>query len=141
MTVHAWKIRELSDERFDTAITCGGGTYIRALARDLGRLCDSAAHLSSLRRTHSGPFDVANATSIEDLRAGKAIPEPARAAVPHLPAITLSPDEVDHVRQGRTISAAGSDPVAALVDAAGALVAIAQSVGDRWQPRVVLPDA
>ena len=143
VTVHAWEIRELSDERLDTVITCGGGTYIRALARDLGRLCDSAAHLSSLRRTHSGPFDVANATPIEDLRAGKAIPEPARAAVPHLPAITLSPDEVRHVRQGRTISAAGSDPVAALVDAGGALVAIAESAGagERWQPRVVLPDA
>ena len=141
VTVHAWEIRELSDERLDTIITCGGGTYIRALARDLGRLCDSAAHLASLRRTRSGSFDVANATSIEALRAGQAVPEPARAAVPHLPAIALSSDDVCHVRQGRTITAVGSDRTAALVDAAGALVAIAESVGERWQPRVVLPDA
>lgn len=141
VTVHAWEIRELSDERLEAVITCGGGTYIRALARDLGRLCDSAAHLSSLRRTQSGSFDVANATSIEDLRAGKATPEPALAAVPHLPAITLAADEVRHVRQGRTILAAGSDPTAALVDPAGALVAIAEAHGERWQPRVVLPDA
>jgi len=141
VSVHAWEIREMSDERLDAVITCGGGTYIRALARDLGRLCDSAAHLSSLRRTHSGSFDVANATSIEDLRAGIASPEPPRAAVPHLPAITLSADEVRHVRQGRAISAAVTDSTAALVDAAGGLVAIAESVGERWQPRVVLPDA
>ena len=131
----------MSDQHLDTIITCGGGTYIRALARDLGRGCDSAAHLSRLRRTRSGSFDVANAISIEDLRAGTVRPQPARAAVPHLPAITLSADDVRHVRQGRTIPTAGSHPMAAMVDAAGALVAIAESVGERWQPRVVLPDA
>ena len=141
VTVHAWEICELSNERLDAIITCGGGTYIRALARDLGRRCDSAAHLASLRRTRSGSFDVANACSIEALRAGKAVPEPPRAAVSHLPAITLSADDVRHVRQGRTVTATGRDRTAALVDAAGALVAIAEAVGERWQPRVVLPDA
>src|SRR4029078_9108499 len=39
VTVHSWEIRAVSGERLDTIITCGGGTYIRALARDLGRLC------------------------------------------------------------------------------------------------------
>ena len=141
VTVHGWEVREMSDERLDTIITCGGGTYIRALARDLGRQCDSAAHLASLRRTRSGSFDVANAISVEELRAGAATPEPARAAVPHLPAIALSADEVRHVRHGRAIPAAGGDRTAALVDAAGALVAIAETVGERWQPRVVLADA
>jgi len=141
VTVHAWEICEMSDERLDTIITCGGGTYIRALARDLGRRCDSAAHLASLRRTRSGSFDVANAISVEALRAGAAIPQPARAAVAHLPAITLSADDVRHVRQGRTVPAAGVDRTVVLVDTAGALVAIAETVGDRWQPRVVLPDA
>jgi tRNA pseudouridine55 synthase len=141
VTVHAWEIREMSDDRLDAIITCGGGTYIRALARDLGRACDSAAHLASLRRTRSGSFDVGNAMSVEALRAGKAIPEPARAAVPHLSAITLSADDVVHVRHGRTITAALGDRTAALVDATGALVAIAESDGERWQPRVVLPDA
>ena len=140
VTVHAWEIRAMSDESLDAVITCGGGTYIRALARDLGRLCDTAAHLSSLRRTQSGSFDVADAVSIEDLRAGRATLQPARAAVPHLPAFTLSADDVRHVRHGRAISAAGNDPTAVLVDPAGALVAIAESVGERWQPRVVLPD-
>jgi len=141
VTVHAWEIHELTEDRLDTIITCGGGTYIRALARDLGRRCDSAAHLATLRRTRSGSFDVANAVSVEALRAGAARPEPARAAVPHLPAITLPADEVRDVRHGRAIPAAVSDPTAALVDAAGALVAIADRVGERWQPRVVLPDA
>jgi tRNA pseudouridine55 synthase len=141
VTVHAWEIREIARGRLDTILTCGGGTYIRALARDLGRLCDSAAHLSSLRRTRSGSFDVANAVSVEALRAGTAVPQPARAAVSHLPAITLPPDDVRHVRQGRVIPAAGTDRTAALLDSSGALVAIAEAVGESWQPRVVLPDA
>ena len=55
--------------------------------------------------------------------------------------LTLSADDVRHVRQGRTVPAAGVDRTAVLVDTAGALVAIAETVGDRWQPRVVLPDA
>ena len=84
VTVHAWEIRELTEERLDTIITCGGGTYIRALARDLGRRCDSAAYVASLRRTRSGSFDVADAVSVEALRAGAATPEPARAAVPQV---------------------------------------------------------
>jgi tRNA pseudouridine55 synthase len=48
-------------------ITCSGGTYIRALARDLGRLTASAAHLASLRRTRAGGFDVADAATLESL--------------------------------------------------------------------------
>lgn len=141
VTVHAWEIREISGERLDTVITCGGGTYVRALARDLGRRCDSAAHLSSLRRTRSGSFDVEDAVSVQALRAGAAIPQPARAAVSHLPAIALSADDVRHVRHGRAIPVAGTDRTAALVDSSGALVAIAEAVGESWQPRVVLPDA
>lgn len=72
--VHEWKIRSLTDTVLEAAITCGGGTYIRALARDLGRLTGSAAHLAWLRRTNSGAFDVADASSIEQLRA----PQPPR---------------------------------------------------------------
>jgi hypothetical protein len=89
----------------------------------------------------SGSFDIANAISVEALRAGTAMPQPPLAAVAHLPAVTLSADDVSHVRQGRTIAATESDGTAALLDAAGVLVAIAESVGERWQPRVVLPDA
>jgi tRNA pseudouridine55 synthase len=72
VTVHSWEIRYLSRETLSATITCGGGTYIRALARDLGRLTSSAAHLSSLRRTHAGQFDVRDAATLESLAAGPA---------------------------------------------------------------------
>ena len=68
VVVHEWSILALADDEVRVAITCGGGTYIRALARDLGRLAGSAAHLTSLRRLRSGEFDIADAVSIADLR-------------------------------------------------------------------------
>lgn len=68
VTVHEWLIREQHREWISVTITCGGGTYIRALARDLGRASGSAAHLESLRRTRCGNFDVRDAASLEDLR-------------------------------------------------------------------------
>ena len=73
VTVHSWNIRELDGDTLSATITCSGGTYIRALARDLGRLTSSAAHLSALRRTRVGDFEVASAATLEALSA-----EPAR---------------------------------------------------------------
>ncbi len=55
-------------EEVDVTVTCEGGTYIRALARDLGRLVDSAAHLISLRRLRAGPFDIAGAHALAEIR-------------------------------------------------------------------------
>jgi tRNA pseudouridine55 synthase len=68
VTVHSWTIQEQTEDSLRAVITCGSGTYIRALARDLGRSTGSAAHLASLRRTRCGVFDVAEAASLEDLR-------------------------------------------------------------------------
>ena len=68
VNVHSWEIQQQIEDLLTATITCGGGTYIRALARDLGRATGSAAHLESLRRTRCGLFDVADAATLEDLR-------------------------------------------------------------------------
>ncbi|MDQ6769051.1 MAG: tRNA pseudouridine(55) synthase TruB [Gemmatimonadota bacterium] len=67
VTVHSWKIRGLAGDTLLATVTCSGGTYIRALARDLGRLTSSAAQLSALRRTRVGSFEVASAAKLEQL--------------------------------------------------------------------------
>jgi tRNA pseudouridine55 synthase len=59
--VSSWAIREWRDEETDVTIECGSGTYIRALARDLGRIAGSCAHLTALRRTRAGDFRVEDA--------------------------------------------------------------------------------
>jgi tRNA pseudouridine55 synthase len=72
VTVHSWKIGDLAPEFLQATITCSGGTYIRALARDLGRLTSSAAHLAALRRTRVGSFDVSDAKTLEHLEHSRA---------------------------------------------------------------------
>jgi tRNA pseudouridine55 synthase len=68
VTVNEWNTLAIRPGERDVRITCGAGTYIRALARDLGRLSESAAHLSALRRTASGTFDVRDAATLEQIR-------------------------------------------------------------------------
>lgn len=141
ITVYAWLAHAWREGDVDVMVTCSGGTYVRALARDLGRAADSAAHLAALRRLRSGPFDVRDAGTLDALRGGTAAILPPVAAVPSMPVVVLDADSVRQVRQGRGVPAAGATPGrAALVDNTGALVAVAQRDGDWWHPRTVLPD-
>jgi tRNA pseudouridine55 synthase len=143
VTVHEWTVRAWRDDEVDVTIACSGGTYVRALARDLGRATGSAAHLTQLRRLRSGPFDVAAGASANHLRAGAgaALVQPPIAAVPSMPVLRLDPASVRHVRQGRDVAAdAGVGTHAALVDESKELVAIAQRDGAWWHPRTVLAD-
>jgi tRNA pseudouridine55 synthase len=68
VNVIEWKLRGRRKDEIDVSIACGTGTYIRALARDLGRATGSAAHLAALRRVRSGPFHVADAVTMETLK-------------------------------------------------------------------------
>ena len=68
VAVHKWELGEQTADSLAATITCGGGTYIRALARDLGRAVGSAAHLASLRRVAMGTLHVRDAMDIETLK-------------------------------------------------------------------------
>ena len=139
--VDEWRVRAQRGLETDVTIVCGTGTYIRALARDLGRHTGSAAHLSALRRTRSGPFEISAATSYAALREGQAVLRPPRDAIPSLPAQQLSPDDAARLARGMRVDAHIPGERAALVDEHGALLAIAQRSGEQWQPRVVLASA
>jgi tRNA pseudouridine55 synthase len=139
VTVFAWRDVVREDDILRATIACGGGTYIRALARDLGRLTGSAAHLSALRRVRSGPFRVDGAVTLAALRAGQASLRPALDALPTLPHIVLDGDDAERVFRGIAVARSGEESRAALVDGrSGALVAFAEADGSRWQPRVVM---
>jgi tRNA pseudouridine55 synthase len=87
-------------------LTVSRGTYVRTLAHDLGERLGCGAHLVSLRRVATGPFDVEEALSPEprsgvtasELRARAKAPA---AAVAHLPRVTLDPEESSRLRHGR----------------------------------------
>ncbi len=143
--VHGWKILGRAGNQLHAEITCGGGTYIRALARDLGRLTESAAHLSALRRTRSGPFEVGDAIAIDTIRDGTAALRPLLDATPSLPRLQLSDSDFARVLHGNAIGAP-IDAVAdgervALVDHEQTLIAVAERRGAQLQPKLVLRDA
>jgi tRNA pseudouridine55 synthase len=69
---------DFADGALKATITCSGGTYIRALARDLGRMTSSAAHLEALRRTVVGKFDVRDAPTLDALTADPSRVKPLR---------------------------------------------------------------
>jgi tRNA pseudouridine55 synthase len=141
VVVEEWVVRTRSSASMDVTIRCGAGTYIRALARDLGRGADSAAHLSALRRVQTGAFCVANAISADDLVAGR-LPSlaPLRSAVAHLPAQSLGELELQRVEHGNAVAAQLDASLVALVDADGELVAVAHRDGSSFRPKVVLHD-
>lgn len=136
VTVHEWQVESLAPGILVATITCGPGTYVRALARDLGRLAGSVAHCAALRRTRIGPFDVSAAVPPDE--SGPAGLLSAADVVAHLPRRVLSADDLVLVSHGRAVPAEEAGETAALVDQEGGLVAIAERDGDRWQPRVVL---
>jgi len=138
VVVHGWEVRSRRGPDWDVTIVCSGGTYVRALARDLGALAGSAAHLAALRRVRSGHFDVVDAVTVDGLRAGATPIMPARAAVPGLPAERLDDHDLARVAHGQPVRATTAGERAALVGSDGSLVAIAERDGDAWRPRLVL---
>ena len=157
--VDRWEILSLTDadgrelvgqHRADAAgvqeakvrIACGGGTYIRSLARDLARFAGSAAHLTQLRRTRSGPFRVEDALTMDDLVAGRGRVRPALDALPGVPVQALTDDDVARIVRGIDVPAEVDGAWGALTNPGnGVLVALAERRADRWQPRVVMREA
>jgi tRNA pseudouridine55 synthase len=127
------RARDGADFRFEADV--GSGTYVRALARDLGEALGCGAHLRALRRTRVGPFRLADAVPFDRL---PPTPAPLTAAVPHLPRRALDDAEYAAVRQGRQIGASGEGPDPVALMHGSDLVAVAERQGNVLQPRVVL---
>jgi len=140
VTVGEWTVLDQRESELRVRITCGGGTYIRALARDLGRLTGSAAHLATLRRTRNGAFRVEDACTLDDIRAGALPLRPLRSAIPALPAQRLDASERGRVVHGNSIAAQSDAPRIALVDDEETLIAVAERSGDELRPTLVLSD-
>jgi tRNA pseudouridine55 synthase len=112
----------------DVEVTCSTGTYVRALARDLGEQLGVGGHLTALRRTRVGSFDAPAA--LADLEAGGAalLLPMGRVAAAEFPVWTVDEESAGDVRQGRRIAWSGpdtDDPVAVLGED-GSLLALAR---------------
>lgn len=114
----------------DVRVACSTGTYIRAIARDVGGDLGVGGHLTALRRTRVGPFTVADAVTLEQLaEAGESLVRSMDAIAPScFPTWTVTNDDAGAVRNGRRIPwagpAAAAGPVA-LLSPSGEFLALA----------------
>ncbi|QQV77831.1 tRNA pseudouridine(55) synthase TruB [Sphingomonas aliaeris] len=91
------------------------GTYIRSLARDIALALGTVGHVTMLRRTKAGPFDLSGAISLDKLdelamaRALEDVTLPLRAALDDIPALPLTSDQAGALRQGRVLVGVAAD--------------------------------
>jgi tRNA pseudouridine55 synthase len=141
--IEAVRVTRMAPPDVDFEITCGSGTYIRAVARDAGEFLGTGAHLTRLRRTSIGHFRVAEALALERLAEPEAVKrawvEPV-AALRHLPRLDVGRDEAAAIARGLTLPLppALAEATAIALVAEGHLVAVAEAAGSRIQPRTVI---
>lgn len=126
----------------DVEVDCSSGTYVRALARDLGAALGVGGHLTVLRRTRVGPFTLEHARTLGELAEQPAvsldIDEAARTAFPHR---QIDVEQAEAISQGRWLDPVGIPGVYAAVDPSGHTIALLQEKGRRASSVMVVRPA
>lgn len=126
----------------DVRVVCSSGTYVRALARDLGVALLTGGHLTALRRTRVGPFTVTDAPALGDLDAAPPLISPAHAAAQLFPVVELTLEQATDLGHGKRIEVRYADAdIAAAVAPDGRLVGLASVRGGRAGTIVNFPVA
>lgn len=135
---------DLPDIQFE--VECSSGTYIRALARDVGATLETGAHLIALRRTRIGPHQVARALTPDRLDVAEAVRSALLAplaAVAHLTVVEVDDDQAADLGHGAPVTAPGGLDTARPIAVAhrGLLLALASVEDGLLRPRKVFADA
>ncbi|MCG2620375.1 tRNA pseudouridine(55) synthase TruB [Arthrobacter sp. I2-34] len=147
VTVSRFDIHDIRRERggklldVDVTVECSSGTYVRALARDLGAALGVGGHLTALRRTRVGPFGLEAAATLDELAAELTVLELDDAARALFPVRELDAAEALELSHGRRIAAGepaapGTPPTAAFAPD-GRLVALLENRGAQARPLLV----
>ncbi|MBF6128551.1 tRNA pseudouridine(55) synthase TruB [Nocardia brasiliensis] len=132
--------RDVAEGEFvdlDVVVECSSGTYIRALARDLGAALGVGGHLTALRRTRVGPFTLEHARTLDELAVAAEsdgsllsldMDEAVRTAFPHR---EIDENQAEDLRNGRWLEPVGLRGVYAAIDPAGRAIALLQESGKR----------
>jgi len=117
--IDSLKLVDMPDEATSVfEARCGKGTYVRALARDMGRLLGCHGHVIALRRTQVGPFEEDAAVTMEALMAASdggdsvqlsRLLQPVEAALADLPELLVSPSDAASLTRGQTVLIRGRD--------------------------------
>lgn len=103
VTIHELVVHEVALPDVRISVRCSSGTYIRAIARDLGTALGVGGHLTALRRTAVGSFDLSGARTLEQLGEDFAVVPIAAAARATFPGVDLDDEQAAHVRFGRPL--------------------------------------
>ncbi|MBN9495678.1 MAG: tRNA pseudouridine(55) synthase TruB [Alphaproteobacteria bacterium] len=140
------KLEYLESPDADTArfrVTCGKGTYVRSLARDLAVALGTVGHVTELRRTRVGKFTLESAISLATLEGFGHSPArfgalaPVETALDDIPVLAVTEEEASALKQGRAlrdprIDRVPAEPIAAFQE--GRLVALVASDGEILRP-------
>jgi tRNA pseudouridine55 synthase len=124
----------------DVDVECSSGTYIRAIARDLGAALGTGGHLTALRRTRVGAFDLAEASTLDELAA---LDDPvtlplSAAAARFLPTRDATAEEARVLRHGGPLGTVGIAGPYAVFDPDGEVLAVVSERDGRARPEIVL---
>jgi tRNA pseudouridine55 synthase len=126
----------------DVEVDCSSGTYIRALARDVGAALGVGGHLTALRRTRVGMFGLDEARTLDALADEPALSYSLdEACLLTFPRRDLTADEADSARHGRALDPAGIDGVYAAVAPDEKVISLLRDQGDRARSVVVIRPA
>jgi tRNA pseudouridine55 synthase len=156
VTIHdlvlgGWDARDPERPAATLEVRCSAGTYVRALARDLGSRLGSGAYLGALTRTASGPFRLDAATPLEEVRAALAAGRTAALLLPPdtgleaFPRVTPLPEDLVALARGQVVRYRGAGPLpepgpgglVRIVERDGRVAAIARVEGHRLHPEKV----
>lgn len=128
-------------------VSCSSGTYIRALARDLGEALEVGGHLTSLRRTRIGPFEVEAAFSPDSAELQSSVMNASAAISRVMPALEFDERQSAELRMGRKAqlsaeaAAETGDGRAAAIDSKGSLIGIVEVESGIARPIMNLPES
>lgn len=152
VTIESLELTRFDPPEIDLSVVCSSGTYVRALAADLGQALGCGAHLGGLRRTLSAPFSIEEAHRIEALEAAVEAGKQEALLIPMhealgFPVCRVGAEQLERIRNGGDLPSGelhrcrpGSR--VSVLDEAGSLVAVAEVRADRrlWPLRVLAPE-
>jgi tRNA pseudouridine55 synthase len=121
----------------DATVRCSSGTYIRALARDLGAALGTGGHLTRLRRTRVGGYRIEDARTLEQLAGRFEVLPLAQAAAAAFPSRMLTADEAHRLAHGGRLGPSGADEPTAAYAPDGTLIALVTEDSGQARPLVV----
>ncbi|MCW2713398.1 MAG: tRNA pseudouridine synthase [Frankiales bacterium] len=141
VTVSRFELLARRGSDLDVRVECTTGTYVRALARDLGEALGVGAHLTALRRTRVGPFDLHQARTLDQLAEELAVVLLDDAVAAAFPRRRLDADEATALSYGRPLGVSGRPGVTGAFSPDGRCIALLEDRDGAARPSVVFAPA